>query len=88
MIDYMLQLFEVNNFGTYSCMYLINIGICIILYISVGSYTFAFLVFFLEISNQFELLLIGLKEAFDFRLNQLFETKFIDCVRHHQLIIR
>lgn len=41
-----------------------------------------------EVNNQLQLLLDGVKEAFIYRMDKTFQKHFIDCIFHHQIIIR
>jgi len=52
------------------------------------SFNFGFVVFVFEMNNQFRHLFGQLEDAFDYRMEESFEKKFINCIRHHQLIIK
>lgn len=46
------------------------------------------MVFSNELTNQFDMLLNEIKDAFKYRMEKQFEMRFIDCIRHHQMIIK
>lgn len=51
-------------------------------------FNFGLMIILYEMNNQFELLLSGIKDAFSHRMGQQFQEYFIDCIRHHQIIIK
>lgn len=58
------------------------------IYMSVASVNLGFMLMLFELDYQFEMLLIGFKDVFEFRMEQYFLNRFVDCVRHHQVIIK
>lgn len=61
----------------------------VFLFVTTISINFGCMVFLSEILKQFEILLEGIKNAFNnHRMEENFETHFIDCIRHHQIIIK
>lgn len=46
------------------------------------------MVFMSELNNQFEILLTSINNAFDKRMERSFQNIFIDCICHHQIIIK
>jgi len=72
----------------YGIIYVVQVIFTIILYISVLSFNLGFMVFLNELTNQFEMLLDGINDAFKYKMDKQFQTLFIDCIRHHQIIIK
>jgi len=73
----------------FGIIYTLQVIFTIILYISVLSFNLGLMVFLNELTNQFEILLDGINDAFKYRMDKLqFQTRFIDCIRHHQIIIK
>lgn len=83
-----LQIVDINKFSTYGIIYALQVIFTIILYISVLSFNLGFMVFLNEFTNQFEMLLDGINDAFKYKMDKQFQTLFIDCIRHHQIIIK
>jgi len=82
------QILEINNFTIYGIIYSIQIMCCVILYTSIASLNFAFFIFLHELRNQFQILLNGLTDSFNYRMTDEFQNRFINCIRHHQMIIK
>lgn len=61
---------------------------CIFLMSAVGAYNLGFQLILYELNDQFEKLLVGINTAFTYRKENKFQNLFIDCIRHHQLIIK
>lgn len=59
-----------------------------LIYVSTISLNFGLMVFFYELTYQFDLLLIGIKNAFHYRMDENFQNMFKDCICHHQTIIK
>lgn len=72
----------------YGIIYTLQIIFTICLFISVLSFNLGFMVFLNELNTQFEMLLDGINDAFKYKMNKQFSTLFIDCIRHHQIIIK
>ncbi|VVC30762.1 Hypothetical protein CINCED_3A010888 [Cinara cedri] len=79
---------EKNDLRTYGMTYLAQLLSITLTYISVGSFNFGFMVMLHEFLHQFGMLLDELNEAFDYRNDKQFERRFIDCIIHHQMIIK
>lgn len=63
-------------------------GISIILNVSLASFNIGLIVIFNELNIQFQMLLDELRNAFKYRTEEKFKKLFVDCVYHHQLIIK
>jgi len=72
----------------YGIIYAMQVIFTIILYISTLSFNLGFMVFLNEVTNQFEMLLDEIKDAFKYKRDKQFQPLFIDCIRHHQIIIK
>jgi len=72
----------------YGIIYTLQVIFTISLYISVLSLNLGFMVFLNELTTQFEMLLDGINDAFKFKMDKQFPSLFIDCIRHHQIIIK
>lgn len=83
----LLQIVEINNYSTYGIMYLIQLTCCTVLYTST-TFNFGIMVFWYELTCQFQILLNEVKEAFKHRMDHTFQKRFIECICHHQMIIK
>ncbi|XP_060868321.1 odorant receptor 85b-like isoform X1 [Metopolophium dirhodum] len=81
-------IFDTNKLSTYGIIYTLQVIFTIILCISVFSFNLGFMVFLNELITQFEMLLDEINDAFKYKMDKQFETLFIDCIRHHQIIIK
>ncbi|XP_025200899.1 odorant receptor 49b-like [Melanaphis sacchari] len=82
------KIVDTNKISTYGIIYTVQIVLTVILYISTLSFNLGFMVFLNELTNQFEILLDGIDNAFKFKRDKQFQLFFIDCIRHHQIIIK
>lgn len=72
----------------YGIIYLVQSFFVLLVYISAGSYNLGFMIVLYELNNQYEILLEGIKNSFNFKMDHRFEKHFIECIRQHQLIIK
>ncbi|XP_029342311.1 uncharacterized protein LOC107882321 [Acyrthosiphon pisum] len=79
---------DTNKLSMYGIIYTLQVIFTIILYISVLSFNLGYMVFLNELITQFEMLLNGINDAFKYKMDKQFQTLFIDCIRHHQIIIK
>ncbi|XP_060843016.1 uncharacterized protein LOC132923183 isoform X2 [Rhopalosiphum padi] len=79
---------DTNKISMYGIIYAMQVIFTIILYISTLSFNLGFMVFLNEVTNQFEMLLDEIKDAFKYKRDKQFQPLFIDCIRHHQIIIK
>lgn len=56
--------------------------------LSLGACNIGLMVFLSELNDQIYKLTCGLNETFKYRMEKEFQIHFIDCVRHHQSIIK
>lgn len=77
-----------DYYHTFGVVYLAQIISMASICISAASYNFAFVVVVYEFDFQFKMLLDELNEAFNYRHDKRFKKYFIDCIIHHQMIIR
>lgn len=77
-----------DTFIIYGIIFTIQFVFVAILYISVATFNFGVMVFLNEMNTQYEMLLDEIKDAFDHRMNDNFKSRFIDCIHHHQIIIK
>ncbi|KAL4121352.1 hypothetical protein QTP88_013881 [Uroleucon formosanum] len=82
------KIVDTNKLSMYGIIYTLQIIFTICLFISVLSFNLGFMVFLNELNTQFEMLLDGINDAFKYKMNKQFSTLFIDCIRHHQIIIK
>jgi hypothetical protein len=78
----------VNNLYTYGLIYLLQTILALFLITATGAMKCGFIMLLSELNYQFEHLLYGLEQAFNHRMEQQFKIVFLDCIRHHQLIIK
>lgn len=84
---YTFQFVRGNKFNTYAIVYVLQIIIALIIYISIILSNLGLMMIFYELNIQYEILLNGLDNAFTYRKKNKFEILFNNCIRHHQIII-
>uniref|UniRef100_A0A2S2PJ41 Gustatory and odorant receptor 7 n=1 Tax=Schizaphis graminum TaxID=13262 RepID=A0A2S2PJ41_SCHGA len=82
------KIVDTNKISMYGIIYSMQVIFTIVLYISTLSFNLGFMVFLNEVTNQFEMLLDEIKDAFKYKRDKQFQPLFIDCIRHHQVIIK
>ncbi|XP_027848734.2 uncharacterized protein LOC114128419 [Aphis gossypii] len=82
------KIVDTNKISMYGIIYAVQVLFTVILYISSLSFNLGFMVFLNELTNQFEILLDGINDAFKYKRDKQFQPLFIDCIRHHQIIIK
>ncbi|XP_050520570.1 uncharacterized protein LOC126893995 [Daktulosphaira vitifoliae] len=78
----------VNNYLVFFIIYLLQATSCCYFLIATVAYNVYLVIFLSEIRHQFKLLEIGLETAFFDRKSMLFQDSFVNCIRHHQELLK
>lgn len=82
------QFCRIDNLTIYLFVYHLQLVSTFFILLSLGACNIGLLVFLSELNDQIYKLTHGLNEAFEYRMVYEFRSHFIDCIRHHQSIIK
>ncbi|XP_050424759.1 uncharacterized protein LOC126835922 [Adelges cooleyi] len=79
---------HMESFWSYGFIFTLQVISSTYTLVSITLYNIYMIVFLTELKEQFNLLTSGIREAFNYRMDQHFQDYFVDCVRHHQTLIK